>query len=42
MKYADIKPVFKKHSKIDKRNYRPVSILSNISKIYTNDVYRNN
>ena len=34
LKYADIKPVFKKDSRNDKRNYRPVSILSNISKIY--------
>ena len=34
LKFADIKPVFKKDSQNDKRNYRPVSILSNISKIY--------
>ena len=34
MKFADIKPVFKKDSQNDKRNYRPVSILSNISKTY--------
>ena len=31
---ADIKPVFQKNSRNDKRNYRPVSILSNVSKIY--------
>ena len=34
LKFADIKPVFKKDSQNDKKNYRPVSILSNISKIY--------
>ena len=34
LKFANIKPVFKKDSQNDKRNYRPVSILSNISKIY--------
>ena len=31
-KYADVKPVFKKDCRNDKRNYRRVSILSNISK----------
>ena len=31
---ADVKPVFKKNSRTDKENYRPVSILRNISKIY--------
>ena len=34
LKFADIKPVFKKGSRNDKRNYRTVSILFNISKIY--------
>ena len=34
LKYADVKPVFKKDSRNDKRNYRPVSILCNISEIY--------
>ena len=34
LKFANIKPVFKKDSQNDKRNYRPVSILSNISKTY--------
>ena len=34
LKYADIKPVFKKDSRNDKRNYRPVSIFSNISEMY--------
>ena len=34
LKLADVIPVYKKKSKISKDNYRPVSILSNISKIY--------
>ena len=34
LKHADVKPILKKDSRNDKRNYRPVSILSNISKIY--------
>ena len=37
LKYADVKPVFKKDSRNNKRNYRPVSIISNISKIYDFD-----
>ena len=34
LKYADGKPVFKKDSQTDKKNYRPISILPNVSKIY--------
>ena len=34
LKYADIKPIFKKECQDDKRKYSPVTILSNISKIY--------
>ena len=34
LKNADITPVFKKGTKTSKDNFRPVSILSNISKIY--------
>ena len=33
-KRAEVKPVFKKKSRIDKENYRPVSILPVISKIF--------
>ena len=33
IKYADINPAFKKDSQNNKGNYRPVGILSNISKI---------
>ena len=34
LKYADVKTVFKKDSRTDKNNYRPISILPNIYKIY--------
>ena len=34
LKGAEVKPVFKKKSRIDKENYRPVSILPVISKIF--------
>ena len=32
--WADVKPTHKKGSRTDKENYRPISILPNISKIY--------
>ena len=34
VKHADVIPVHKKNEKCNKTNYRPVSILTNISKIY--------
>ena len=40
LKYADVKSTCKKDSRNDKRNYRPVSILSNISKIYERLLYK--
>ena len=40
LKLADVKPVFKKSSCTDKENYRPVSILPNISKIYERCLYK--
>ena len=39
LKLADVIPVYKKKSKNFKDNYRPVSILSNISKIYERVIY---
>jgi len=33
-KYADISPIFKKDNNLDKSNYRPVSILVSLSKIF--------
>ena len=34
LKYADVTPVLKKDDKSEKRNYRPKSILRNLSKVY--------
>ena len=34
LEYADVKPIFEKDSLTDKKNYRPISILPNVSKIY--------
>ena len=39
LKLADVTPVYKKKSKTSKDNYRPVSILSNISKVYERWIY---
>ena len=39
LKHADIVPVYKKNCKCEKENYRPVSILSNLSKIYEKLMY---
>ena len=40
LKLADVKPIFKKNSRNNKENYRPVSILPNISKIYERCLYK--
>ena len=34
LKYANVKPVFKKDDKTNKENYRPISILPTLSKVY--------
>ena len=39
LKFADVAPIYKKKSKASKDNYRPVSILSNISKVYERCIY---
>ena len=39
LKHADVIPAHKKKNKCDKTNYRPVSILPNISKIYEKIIY---
>ena len=39
LKYADVKPVFKKDDKTDKENYRPTSILPTLSKVYERLIY---
>ena len=39
MKLANITPVFKKDDRTDKINYRPISILPNLSKIFEKCIY---
>ena len=39
LKHADVTPVHKKNEKCDKTNYRPVSMLINIPKIYEKSMY---
>ena len=39
LKYADVIPFHKKNEKCNKTNYRPMSILTNILKIYENLLY---
>ena len=39
MKYADATPIHKKDDKTDKTNYRPISILPNLSKVYERLMY---
>ena len=39
LKTANVTPVFKKDSRTDKTNYRPVSILPNLSKVYERLIY---
>ena len=39
LKKADVSPVFKKGNHNDKTNYRPVSILPSLSKIYERLIY---
>ena len=34
LKFAEVVPIYKKNNKKDKSNYRPISLLSNISKLY--------
>ena len=40
MKYARVKPLYKKNSPLEVGNYRPVSILSIVSKILERSVYK--
>ena len=39
LKEADVIPVYKKKSKLSKENYRPISSLPNISKVYERCLY---
>ena len=40
LKWADVKPAHKKGSRTDKENYRPISMLPNISKIYERCLFK--
>ena len=40
MKYANVIPVYKKDSKSSKENYRPISILPNVSKIFEKFMFK--
>ena len=39
MKYSDVIPIHKKDDERDKENYRPISILPNLSKVYERLMY---
>ena len=39
LKYADVRPAFKKDDRTDKENYRPICILPNLSKVYERLMY---
>ena len=39
LKLADIIPVYKKDSRYEKSNYRPISVLPNLSKIFQSVLY---
>ena len=39
LKQANVSPIFKKHDTLDKENYRPVSILPLLSKVYEKLLY---
>ena len=39
MKYAEVTPIHKKDDKTDKENYRPISILPDLSKVYERLMY---
>ena len=34
LKLAEVSPIFRKNDDLDKENYRPVSILSHVSKVF--------
>ena len=39
IKYAEVTPIHKKADRTDKENYRPISILPNLSKVYERLIY---
>ena len=40
LKYVDITPIFKKEDSLNKENYRPISILSHLSKVFERILYK--
>ena len=40
LKMADVKPIFKKGSPFEKANYRPISLLRSLSKVYEKLIYQ--
>ena len=41
LKLAEVSPIFKKSDDLDKENYRPVSVLFNVSKVFENHLQPN-
>ena len=39
IKKAEVRPIYKKDRRTGKSNYRPISVLSNVSKIYESCIY---
>ena len=39
MKLADVTPVFKKEDQTNKENYKPISMLSKLSKVFERSLY---
>ena len=39
LKFVEVRPVYKTNDDLDKRNYRPTSVLSHLSKIFEKIVY---
>ena len=39
LKLAEVNPIFKKNDNLDKENYRPVSVLFNVSKFFGKFMY---
>ena len=40
LKYANVTPIFKKYENVNKENYRPISILPSISKIFERSMFK--
>ena len=39
LKFAEVSPTFKKNDDLDKENYRPASVLFNVSKVFERIIY---